>query len=290
MRVIKLFIRRNIIRTFRNKAVVLVVAMMALLPAVMLLVLGKTWMIPILTSVVEDAEIAWTLLRTNIVAVMLSVASFTAPTAILGLVSEDFENKTIHNFLTAPIKRSHISYSYIISGVLFGLIINLIVLVIGQIFLFAVGDGFLGVLTIVKLLLFSILVLISLSTVFFYIMSGVKNVQASGVMTGMIGGFAPILGGVYIQLTMFPALVGSILNLLPFSHTLSILKRIVILPLVDKFALTGEVQEALFDSLTIDLHMFGKIVSPTISAVVIIASMLIFGVLNVLRFNALKKK
>ena len=290
MRVIPLIVKRNLIRTFRSKGAVLIVALMSILPAIMLLVLGDMWMIPMLSYTVGDTDIAWTILRANIVAITLSVAAFTAPVSILGLVSEDFEKKTIHNFLTAPIKRSHISLSYIISGVLFGLIIHLFILVVSQIFLFMAGDGFLGIGTIIKLLLFSILILTALSTIFFYIMSNVKSVQTSGAMTGLIGGFSPILGGVYIQLSLFPPMIGTILNFLPFAHTLSLFKRIMILPLVNQFNLSSLVESNLFDEMTINLQMFGRVISPTISISIIIFSMIIFGVLNVFRFKNLKKK
>lgn len=290
MRVIRLIIKRNIIRTFRNRGAVLIVALMSLLPAAMLLILGNMWMIPMLSSIVGETEIAWTILRSNILAITLSVAVFTAPVSILGLVSEDFEKKTIHNFLTAPIKRSNISFGYIISGVLFGFIISVFILVLGQIFLLIAGDGFLGIVTVIKLLLYSLLVLTSLSTIFFYIMSGIKNVQTSGAITGMIGGFAPILGGVYIQLSLFPPLVGTILNFLPFSHTLSIFKRQVMLPLVDKYELTNQIKETLFDSTTVNLRMFGEVINPFISIAVIVGSMIIFGGLSVLRFKNFKKK
>lgn len=290
MRVIHLIVKRNIVRTFRNKGAVMIVALMSLLPAVMLLIMGNMWMVPMIDYIVEDTAIAWTILRANILAITLSVAAFTSPVSILGLISEDFEKKTIHNFLTAPIKRSHISISYIISGVLFGLINSIFILVLGQIFLLISGDGLLSIFTITKLLLFSILVLTSLSTIFFFILSGVKNVQTSGTMTGLIGGFAPILGGVYIQLSQFPPMVGTILNFLPFSHTLSVFKRQMMIPLIDKFEIPNQVRDSLYDSTTITLTMFGESVSPIVSISVIVGIMIIFGGLSILRFQTLKKK
>lgn len=289
MRVIRLIVKRNIVRTFRNKGAVLIVALMSLLPAIMLLGLGEIWMIPMVSYIVEDTDLAWEILRANILAITLSISAFTAPVSILGLVSEDFENKTIHNFLTAPIKRKYISFSYIISGVIFGFIFSVIIIVIGQTLLLLSGDGFLGVYTIVKLLLFSILVLTSLSTIFFYIMSGVRKAQTAGAITGMIGGFAPILGGVYIQLSLFPSSIGTFLNFLPFSHTLAVFKRLAISPEINNFGLAKEVEETLYDSLSINLEMFGEAVSPIISIVIIFACILIFGGLSVLRFSNFKK-
>lgn len=290
MRVMGSIVKRNIVRTFRNKGAVIIVALMSLLPAVMLLMLGDIWMVPMLTSIVGDIDVAWTLLRANILAITLAISAFIAPVSILALVCEDFENKTIHNFLTAPIRRRYISLSYIISGVIFGFIFSIIILLLGQILLLLSGDGFIGIFTIAKLLLFSILVLTSLSTIFFYIMSGIRRVQTAGVMTGLIGGFSPILGGVYIQLSLIPSFVGTILNFLPFSHTLSLFKREMIVPIVDKYGLTNDVKETLFDSLTIDLQMFGEVVSPIISISILVGCIIIFGGLSIVRFNNLKRR
>jgi len=128
-------VRRNLIRTFRNPGAIILVSLMTLLPATILFIMGDFWMVPIFTSIVNDVEIAWSLLRANILAITLVMSSFTAPVSILGLISTDFENKTIDNYLTAPIKRSHISLSYIISGLLFGLVFSVFILIVGQFFL-----------------------------------------------------------------------------------------------------------------------------------------------------------
>lgn len=290
MRVIHLMVKRNLLRTFRNKGAVIIVSLMSLLPAVMLLIMGDFWMVPIFTSIVEDTEIAWTLLRANILAITLAMSSFTAPVSILGLVSTDFENKTIDNYLTAPIKRSHISLSYIISGVLFGLVFSVFILAVGQGFLLMTGDGFLGFKTLLTMLLISLIILAALSTVFFYIMSGVKNSQTAGAMTGLIGGFAPILGGVYIQLSLFPELIGTIINFLPFSHALTLLKRQTILPVIAKNNLSSEMKEAVINFASIELKMFGQVVPSSVSIIVILSSMIIFGGLSVYRLLNLKKK
>jgi len=290
MRVIHLMVKRNLVRTFRNKGAVIIVILMSLLPALMLLVMGDFWMVPIFTSIVNDTEIAWSILRANILAITLAISSFTAPVSILGLISSDFENKTIDNYLTAPIKRSYISLSYIISGILFGLVYSVFIIIIGQALLLLVGDGFLGITTIVSMLSISLLVLASLSTIFFYIMSGVKSVQTAGAMTGLMGGFAPILGGVYIQLSLFPAAISTIINFLPFSHALTLMKRQTILPLTENSDITTEMREGIIEFTSIELKMFGEVVTPTISIIVIIASMILFGSLSIYRLLNMKKK
>ena len=290
MRVIHLMVKRNLVRTFRNKGAVIIVILMSLLPAMMMLIMGDFWMVPIFTSIVEDTELAWSLLRANILAITLAMSSFTAPVSILALVCSDFENKTIDNYLTAPIKRSHISISYIISGVLFGLVFSVFIIGLGQVLLLLTGDTFLGVSTIIKMLSISLLVLTSLSTIFFYIMSGVKNVQTAGAMTGLIGGFAPILGGVYIQLSLFPDAVSTIMNFLPFSHALSMMKRQTILPIIENHNLSMEMQEGVIDFASLELKMFGEVVSSTTSVIIILSSMVLFGSLSIYRLVHLKKK
>jgi len=247
--------------------------------------MGDFWMVTIFTSIVNDTEIAWSILRANILAITLAISSFTAPVSILGLISSDFENKTIDNYLTAPIKRS-----YIISGILFGLVYSVFIIIIGQALLLLVGDGFLGITTIVSMLSISLLVLASLSTIFFYIMSGVKSVQTAGAMTGLMGGFAPILGGVYIQLSLFPAAISTIINFLPFSHALTLMKRQTILPLTENSDITTEMREGIIEFTSIELKMFGEVVTPTISIIVIIASMILFGSLSIYRLLNMKKK
>jgi multidrug/hemolysin transport system permease protein len=261
-----------------------------MLPAVILLVMADVWMGPILTSIVGDEGLAWTILRANILAITIALVSFTAPVSILGLVTEDFDKKTIDNFLTAPIKRSQISISYIVSGVIFGFIITLIMLLIGQTLLIVSGDGLIEFTAVLKLLLLSLLALTSLSTIFFFIVSNVKSVQVAGSMTGLMGGFAPIMGGVYIQLSQFPMVVATILNLFPFSHTLALFKRILITQLIEDNSLSSAIKESLFEILTIDLEMFGNTVSPMLSIMILVVGLLIFGGLSVLKLSKMKNK
>ena len=166
MNVIYNITKRNLVRTFRNKATVMIVLMMSLLPGVLLFIMGEIWMVPIFTDIVGDSDVAWSLLRANIIAITLSLAVFTAPVSILSLVTEDYDKKIMHNFLIAPIKRAHISISYILSAVLFGLSIIGALLVFGQIILFLTGDGFLGFSVLLKLIGLSLLVLASISTIF----------------------------------------------------------------------------------------------------------------------------
>ena len=166
---------------------------------------------------VERTDLLW-LSDSLMFAAIIHIGAVTISLTVLGLMVADRESNALSDFLVAPIRRSHLLASYLISSILvcFAILLGFIVffqiyflIVYGLSFtLVQIGLIFLG--TVGSVMFGNIFMLLLIS--FF---KKQQTLSPVGAIVGVLMGFVT---GAYIPLGMFGEIIGNMFSALPFAQ------------------------------------------------------------------------
>lgn len=232
-----------------------------------------------------------TMVNEWIVSGLLSMIAVTTTLAAYGIAVRDLESKAQADFLTAPISRATIQFSYVLNAFFIGCIFSFIALIGCEIFLVSTGGELLGFgdfMKVVGLLFLSVL----LASVFNLFLVLLANSQHSfSTLSTIVGTALGFLCGVYVPVGALPSFAQNIIMYFPISHTTLLLRNAFMESSISKVfegAPASQLEEyKKVYGIVYDLH--GNIVSTSTSMAIIIVTIIVLALLSIIIFKKKNK-
>ncbi len=227
-----------------------------------------------------------------IMAGILGVTSITTTLGAYGnMIDDEIRSKT-KDFYSAPLKRSVIAGGYILSSFFIGFIMTLLALVCAEVYIVLGGGEILPIITIIKLIGFSLISVLSSSSFILLIVSFIETPSAFSVASTIIGTIIGFLCGIYIPIGSLPEGVQWIIKFFPPAHSASLFRNLMMeVPM--RMAFDDNHIEFL-DKFKIEMGLQYKIGSYTtdtmFSIILLVVSAIIFYSLGILIMSRKKKK
>ncbi|KOS62050.1 ABC transporter permease [Lysinibacillus agricola] len=232
-----------------------------------------------------------TMVNEWLVAGLLSMIAVSTTLAAYGIAVKDLESKAQADFLTAPISRATIQFSYVFNAFIVGCIFSLIALIGCEIFIVATGGellSFRDFVTVVGILFLSVL----LASVFNLFLVLFVNTQNSFSTLGTIIGTAiGFLCGVYVPVGALPSFAQNLIMYFPISHTTLLLRNAFMESSISKVfegVPASQVEDyKIMYGIVYDLH--GNILSTSTSIIIIFVTIIVLAILSIIIFKKKNK-
>jgi multidrug/hemolysin transport system permease protein len=167
------------------------------------------------------------LLDSWIMAGILSITGVTTTLGALEVMVQDNENRISNDFLTSPLKRSHLAGGYVLSTFVIGMIMSLLALLFAELFIVARGGQFLTAANLLKTLGIILLSVASSSAVTFFLVSFISSRSSFTAVSIIVGTIIGFIAGVYIPIGSMNSSVQFIMKLFPVSYTASLFRSVM---------------------------------------------------------------
>lgn len=157
---------------------------------------------------------------------LLAVNAVTVTLGVLGTMVRDMEGKQFSDFIVAPISRTSVVMSYLISSWIIGMILNLIAFLVTEIYIVSFGGEWLGMVSMLKAIGLLALAVVSSSSIMFLVVTYIKSTAAFGTLSALLGALIGFITGVYVPIGILPEAVQKFLVLIPFSHSAAAMRQI----------------------------------------------------------------
>jgi len=226
-----------------------------------------------------------------IMAGILSVTSITTTMGAVGIMVEDRANKTLKDFYSAPLKRSHLVCGYLASSFIIGIIMSIAALVLAEIYIISNGGELLGFISLLKLLGVMMLSVFAGTSMVFFMVTFFKSINAFTTASMVIGTLIGFLTGIYVPIGSFPSSVQTVIKIFPISHASALFRQIMMdEPLSVAFENAPEQAIVSFKQMMGVVFFFGdKELSPSINMIVLAATGVLFLLLSVISISVKKK-
>ena len=161
-----------------------------------------------------------------IMAGLLAVNAVTVSLGVLGTMVADVEHKRFDDFVVAPVRRSRLVVSYLISAWVIGFVFNLIAFVAGELYILSGGGALLSPPQALEAVGILALAVVSSSSVMYLLASFLRSVSAFGILSTLLGTLIGFITGVYIPVGVLPDAVQKFVALVPFSHSAALLRQV----------------------------------------------------------------
>jgi multidrug/hemolysin transport system permease protein len=161
-----------------------------------------------------------------IMAGLLSVNAVTISLGVLGTMVFDKEFKRFSDFIVAPVSRTGIVMSYLISACVISFAFSLIVFAAGELYIVSGGGQLLSPLNALRAVGMLALAVVSSSSIMFLVASFLTSGSAFGVLSTLLGTLIGFITGVYVPLGILPDGVQRFVVLVPFSHSAAMLRQV----------------------------------------------------------------
>ena len=221
-------------------------------------------------------------------AALIPISSLSVSLVALSVMVNDVEKKINLDFMTAPIKRSVIMLSYLLSSLIICLVVALIFIAFSGVYLFIESGVFFSPLQIFYMLAATLLSVLFSNIIILYIMSFLKTENGVGGLGTLIGTLIGFISGAYMPIGVMPEAIRYVINVLPFLQTTALIKQ-AYLPNVAKVLGDVDLTEVykLYGS---DIYFKNFIMPPYLLIISIIAYTVLFGILALIRFRKLQNK
>ena len=228
-----------------------------------------------------------TMVNEWLVAGLLSMIAVTSTLAAFSITIRDVEMKVTADFLTAPITRSTIQFSYVLNAFIIGLVFSFIALIGCEIFLVATGGEWLRFEALLKVI--GILVLsVFLASIFnLFLIQFVKSQSSFSTLSTIVGTLIGFLCGVYVPIGVVPAFAQNIIMYFPISYTTVLLREVIMKESLQKVfhSIPSEQLDAYKLKYGVMYELNGQLISNSTSLVIIIASTLFFALVSIAIFK-----
>ena len=232
-----------------------------------------------------------TMVNEWLVAGLLSMIAVSTTLAAYGIAVKDLESKAQADFLTAPISRATIQFSYVFNAFIIGCIFSFIALVGCEIFIVSTGGQLLSIgdfIHVVGLLFLSVL-LASVFNLFLVLFATTQN--SFSTLSTLVGTALGFLCGVYVPIGALPSFAQNLIMYFPISHTTLLLRNAFMessIAGVFEGVPASHVEEYKeMYGIVYDLH--GNILSTSTSIIIILATILILAILSIILFKKKNK-
>lgn len=292
MRTIKMLTLRHLRCFFRDRrAVFFSFLSVFIIIGLYVLFLGKLQVDSLKMAVGEMEGIRY-LVDSWIMAGILTVNAVTVSLSAYGIMINDGERGALKEFLTAPIKRSHLITSYILSTVTIGLIISFTTFILAEIYIVSTGGQFIGLLGTLNVLGLLFIIVLSSAALTCFLASLVNSINAFSTMSTLIGTLIGFLAGVYIPIGVLPDSVQLFVKFIPFTYAASSLRQVFMEdPLAEVFeGAPAEALQSYEEAYGIVISFGNYEVSQPVMVGILILTTVIFFILAVYRLSKYRVK
>ncbi|HEX3040211.1 MAG TPA: ABC transporter permease [Caproiciproducens sp.] len=230
------------------------------------------------------------LLDSWIMAGILSITGVTTTLGALEVMVQDNENRISNDFLTSPLKRSHLAGGYVLSTFVIGMIMSLLALLLAELYIAARDGQLLTVVNLLKVLGVILLSVTSSSAVAFFLVSFINSRSSFTAVDIIVGTAIGFIAGVYIPIGSMNSSVQFVMKLFPVSYTASLLRTVMMDQAMAKtFASApAETVETFKQDMGIAFQFSGQTVSMLGSIMILLAVTVLFYSFVVVRLNRKK--
>ena len=225
-------IKRNLYLYFRDRSAVLFSLLSVFIVILLMLVflgdMNKNELVQLINHLhgtISDADanhiiVMWT------IAGILSVNAFTIPVTMIGMYVKDKEDHKLESLYTAPISRSMITSSYLVSSIICSMLMSLLILLLSNLYVSFSGYYFLTISSLFTVLFYLIIDIMVSSALVLLIAQWVKSDRAWGAFSTLAGTLSGFVGGIYLPMGLLPQFVQNILKAMPFIHESALLRDV----------------------------------------------------------------
>lgn len=283
-------IKRNMKVYFRDKVSVFF-SFLSILIIIMLyaLFLGNIQVNAIKQSA-GDVEGIRFLVDTWIMAGIIAISTVTISLGALGTMVDDQHKKILRDFVVAPIKKSKIVASYIVSTWIIATIVGLFTFVIAEAYIFVSGGELVSLAQLLEILGVLMLCIFSSSCIMFFIASFIKTTNAFATLSTIVGTMIGFLAGIYVPMGVLPSAVQTVIKFVPISHGAVLLRQILMeKPLEAVFGMAPEAAKAGYLEFNgIIFKASDNEISALAMLLILVGSGLLFFILSVVRASKMK--
>ena len=279
--------KRNLLIFFRDKsavffsflAVFIIIGLYALF-------LGDVWV-----ESFSDIEGVRYLMDSWIMAGVLAVTSLTATMGAFSAMVDDKTKKIIKDINSAPVKRSAVTASYILSSYIIGVIMSLASLVLAEIYIVAYGGELMDVVTLIKVILLILFSCLANIPLLLFVVSFFNSSSAFAAASTILGTLIGFLTGIYLPVGNLPESVQLIVKLFPPSHAAALFRQVMTADAA-KVSFNGAPAQALneFNEFLGVTFRFGDYtVTPWASVIILVATAAVFYLLSIVNMSRKKR-
>lgn len=281
---IRVYVRDRMAVFFSFLSVLIIIALYALF-------LGKVQTDGI-KAIIGDLKGVRSLVDSWIMAGLLSVNAVTISLGVLGTMVFDKEFKRFSDFIVAPVSRTGIVVSYLISAWVISLSFSIAALVAGELYIVSGGGQLLSAVSALRVVGMLALAVVSSSSVMFFFASFLTSGSAFGVLSTLLGTLIGFITGVYVPLGVLPSAVQKFVVLVPFSHSAAMLRQAFCdAPLAAVFGgAPPDVQAQYMKMYGIRLFWNGTEISMAAMLVILAGTTVVFLAISALKLRAQTKR
>lgn len=280
--------KRNLLLFFRNKSEVFFSFLSVIIILGLYVLFLSDLQVQSIEAQVGKIEGIKALVNSWVMSGLIAVSTVTLALGALGRIVADRQNNAINDFLVAPVKRNHVFMSYILSTLIITMIISLILIAIAEIYIVNSGGEFLSLILLLKVIGITLLCVLSSSLLMLFIVSFIKSEQTYSLASTIVGTMIGFVTGAYIPIGIMPKTLQIVSNVLPVSQGASLLRKVFLEgPLNEVFKDTNVLNEY-SKSQGVDLYLGNYELAFDFMILFIIGSIIIFSILNIIRFSKMK--
>lgn len=284
---------RNLRLYFRNKSMVFFSMLSVLIVlSLYILFLADLQVTNIQSMIQADTRLISGLVYSWLMPGVIAIGTFTLTLANMSRLVRDIQMGLLDDFMVSPVKRSELVLSYVASTILIAFGISMIMFVISLGAIYLKGEVLLSMTQILQAIGVILLLVVSNTLLALLVASFVRSEDTYGVINSMVGTLIGFVAGAYMPMGIMPKLIQNIFNFLPISQGASLLRQIFLKDVLTE-VFKGAPNQIVLDYRYfqgIDLMILDKLVRPSWMLATLTISILLLFLLNLLRFNGLKKK
>lgn len=281
--------KRNLLLFFRNKSVVFFSFLSVIIILGLYILFLSDLQVQNIKQAVGDVKGAAALVNSWVMAGLIAVSTVTLSLGALGQIVDDKEKRAIDDFLVSPVKRMQVFLSYILSTIIITMLLSVILIIIAEFYIVKSGGVILNVSQILQVLGVVVICVLSSSVTMLFVVSFLKNEKALGVFSTVVGTMIGFVTGAYVPIGIMPDSVQIVSNLIPVSQGAALLRKVFLdQPLTEVFANAPQAMSDFTKMQGVDLYLGKTELTTNFMVIYIIGSILIFAVINIIRFKRMK--
>ncbi len=219
-------IKRNLWVFFRDRSAVFFSFLSVIIIIALYALFLADTQVKSLKSMVGDADDIRFLVDSWIMGGLLAVNTVTVSLGALAVMVRDQETKAMRDFMTAPIRRMTIVFSYIISAFIIGVVITVVGLFVMEVYIVLAGGQMLSIAAMAKTIAVLLLCVINSTAMLFFITSFVRSSTAFSTVSTITGTMIGFLAGIYVPIGVLPQGVQYLIQVFPTSHGAVLLRQL----------------------------------------------------------------
>jgi multidrug/hemolysin transport system permease protein len=283
-------IKRNLWVFFRDRSAVFFSFLSVIIIIALYALFLADTQVKSLKSLVGDVDDIRFLVDSWIMGGLLAVNTVTVSLGALAVMVQDQETKAMRDFMTAPIRRTTIVLSYIISAFIIGVVITVVGLFVMEIYIMLAGGQVLSVVSLAKTFGVLLLCVINSTAMLFFITSFVRSSTAFSTVSTITGTMIGFLAGIYVPIGVLPQGVQYVIEIFPTSHGAVLLRQLFMeVPLSKVFEnAPAEVLEEYNKVFGVEFYVGGEPLSDQMMILYLSVVTVVFVLLSIWRVRTMK--